>query len=229
MRKARTEIDMQGFASIDFDCPHYFGYLRECAKEEGIPEECLTCERAVECMLSEIKDTPQENRTKQEQATKEETVGEIVEEMEEEEKTVCETQIQPPTIAVEPSENQFVVENLGMLYAMWSNTVRIPKETLSLWGEKVKEVEVETLDGEKARCKVIPMESSKGNVIEVPDIVQQNLGIAKGNIVIVRPCKYKGSKETKKYREEIRYWLFSKLKAFRIIRQLPSKHCNLAF
>jgi len=63
------------------------------------------------------------------------------------------------------------------------------KETLSQLGKKVKEVEVETVDGKKARCKVASMESSKGTIIEVPDKVQHALGITRGDLVKVKPCK----------------------------------------
>lgn len=31
------------------DCLHYFGYLRFIPRNKSIPEECLTCQKAVEC------------------------------------------------------------------------------------------------------------------------------------------------------------------------------------
>ncbi|MGB9854086.1 MAG: hypothetical protein ACPLRY_04685 [Candidatus Bathyarchaeales archaeon] len=198
-KKARTEMDEQGFVSLDSGCPHYFGYLGKRAKGEGIPEECLACEKAVECMLSEPEGTSLKPKAKQRQLPKKEvlkeSVKQVVEEIVEEEtekavkeKPKHETEIQP-AVAAQPSENQFIVENLGMLYATWTSTVRIPKETLSQLGKKVKEVEIETLDGKKTRCKVASMESSKGNIIEVPDKVQHTLGIMKGDLVKVKPCK----------------------------------------
>jgi hypothetical protein len=33
-------------------CSRYFGYLRERGKEAQIPEECLACSKAIECMMS---------------------------------------------------------------------------------------------------------------------------------------------------------------------------------
>jgi hypothetical protein len=192
-------MDEQGFASFDSSCPHYFGYLGKRAKGEGIPEECLACEKAVECMLSEPKSIPPKPKAEQRQLPKKEVLKEIfkqdVEEAVEEEtekaveeKPKREVEIKL-AVAAQPSENQFIVENLGMLYAMWTSTVRISKETLSQLGKKVKEVEVETVDGKRARCKVASMESSKGNIIEVPDKVQHALGITRGDLVKVKPCK----------------------------------------
>lgn len=32
-------------------CPHRFGYLRTRSKSEGIPEECMICEKLLDCML----------------------------------------------------------------------------------------------------------------------------------------------------------------------------------
>ena len=200
-KKARTEMNEQDFVSLENSCQHYFGYLGQRAKGERIPEECLACEKAVECMLSQPKGTPSKVKVEKRQTPKEEALKEDMkqvfeetaadkEEMEKvvEEKPEHEAQIKP-VIAAKPSENQFIVENLGMLYATWTSTVRIPKETLSQWGKKVKEVEIEAANGKKARCKVASMESSKGNIIEVPDKVQQTLGIKRGDPVKVKPCK----------------------------------------
>lgn len=187
-RKAKTETDEQGFASIDSGCPHYFGYLRERAKGEGIPEECLACERVVECMLAELKGPGMKTETEQVQVTEEEQVIEETEIVREPEKKFeHKTEIQP-AVEVQPPEDQFLVENMGMLYATWTGTVRIPKEILFQWGGKVKEVIIENASGKREICKVAPIEGLKGRIIEVPDKVQQSLGIAKGNFVKVRPC-----------------------------------------
>ncbi|MEM2994997.1 MAG: hypothetical protein QXI91_03130 [Candidatus Bathyarchaeia archaeon] len=35
-------------------CTHSFGYLSKRSSKEKIPEECLTCERIVECMLQGV-------------------------------------------------------------------------------------------------------------------------------------------------------------------------------
>ncbi len=35
-------------------CTHHFGYLSQRPKKEGIPEECMVCERIVKCMLKNV-------------------------------------------------------------------------------------------------------------------------------------------------------------------------------
>ena len=37
----------------DSRCKHYFGYLGQREKGEGIPESCLECPKSLDCMLSE--------------------------------------------------------------------------------------------------------------------------------------------------------------------------------
>ena len=32
-------------------CTHFLGYLKKHPKDEAFPEECLTCDRMIECML----------------------------------------------------------------------------------------------------------------------------------------------------------------------------------
>jgi hypothetical protein len=36
------------------NCPYHFGYLSQRSKKEKIPEECMTCEKIVQCMLKKI-------------------------------------------------------------------------------------------------------------------------------------------------------------------------------
>jgi hypothetical protein len=33
-------------------CSHHFGYLNQRSKGQKIPEECLTCQKVIECMRS---------------------------------------------------------------------------------------------------------------------------------------------------------------------------------
>jgi DNA-directed RNA polymerase subunit RPC12/RpoP len=33
------------------DCQHFFGYLKKRPKDTSIPEDCLTCEKMIECMV----------------------------------------------------------------------------------------------------------------------------------------------------------------------------------
>jgi len=36
------------------ECKHYFGYLSQRSSKEGVPEECIICEKIVQCMLKTI-------------------------------------------------------------------------------------------------------------------------------------------------------------------------------
>lgn len=38
----------------EHECPYYFGYLNQRSKGEEIPEECLTCKKIVQCMLTKV-------------------------------------------------------------------------------------------------------------------------------------------------------------------------------
>ncbi|MEM2148012.1 MAG: hypothetical protein QXJ94_05360 [Candidatus Bathyarchaeia archaeon] len=35
-------------------CKHYFGYLSKRSTKEGTPEECMLCEKVVQCMLKSV-------------------------------------------------------------------------------------------------------------------------------------------------------------------------------
>jgi hypothetical protein len=79
----------------------------------------------------------------------------------------------------EASSNDFTIESPGMLYAHWSSTVMIRKETLYNWG-KVKEVDIETGKGKRMTCKAYPIDDLEIGVIQVPDKMQLKLGVEKG-------------------------------------------------
>jgi hypothetical protein len=36
------------------ECKHYFGYLSQRSSKEGVPEECIVCEKIVQCMLKTV-------------------------------------------------------------------------------------------------------------------------------------------------------------------------------
>lgn len=36
---------------IDVKCQHYFGYLKKRPKNTPIPDECLTCDKMIECLV----------------------------------------------------------------------------------------------------------------------------------------------------------------------------------
>jgi hypothetical protein len=40
-------------------CQHWFGYLGQRENGEGIPDECIECEKSVECMLQREDYSPQ--------------------------------------------------------------------------------------------------------------------------------------------------------------------------
>lgn len=167
-------------------CLHYFGYLSQRPRGEEILEECMICEKIIECILKF-----RSNSSMSEIESKIPTVKEVEELAEETvEKGLEETlkpKIKTERLPAGPSANQFLVENLGMLYASWSNTALIDRETLSGWGKTIKEIEIETADGKKARCKVKPMEDSRKRIIQIPDKIQLNLETTKGESVIVKP------------------------------------------
>ena len=41
-------------SQFDGTCKHYFGYLCEREKGEGIPNECVECSKNLDCMLSKV-------------------------------------------------------------------------------------------------------------------------------------------------------------------------------
>lgn len=49
---AKVEPDQP--APKEHKCPHHFGYLSQRSKQEKIPEECMTCEKIVQCMLKNV-------------------------------------------------------------------------------------------------------------------------------------------------------------------------------
>lgn len=84
------------------------------------------------------------------------------------------------------SSDEFIVENAGTLYAQWSGTVLMDKETVEVWGKKVKELELITATGKKTKCKVQPIADARAGTVQVPAKLQANLGIAKGARVKIR-------------------------------------------
>jgi hypothetical protein len=182
---------MRGYA-IPENCQHQFGYLSRRSKGEEIPEECLLCDKLVECMYFEPKSKsllskPESGDTLvksdllvQETETQKPDEAEISNEG-----SIEDAKMEP--LPVKSPENQFIVENLGMMYASWTNTARIDEKILSKWGEKVKEIQIETADGTVAQCRVESMKKSEGRVIQIPDKIQTKLKIKAGETVVVKP------------------------------------------
>lgn len=121
-----------------------------------------------------------------------ETETPVTKETEEPEETL-ETETLPPELPV----NQLIIENLGGLLVP-SDTVRIDSEMLSQWKEfsdstKIEQVEVETFDGKTTQCKVKPIKDSKyegKGIIRMPEKIQLNLEVRKGELVRVKPLVY---------------------------------------
>ena len=172
-------------------CRHEFGFLGKRPKGTAFPDECFTCGKMLDCMAAkpeghvtpppEKKDTPYvvETRTSIVKP-KQETVQVTVEEDEE-------PQAETIYTSAKTSDDEFTVENAGMVYAQWSSTVLINKESVEQWGKKVKEVEVITSAGKRAKCKVQPVQDAAVGVVQVPEKLQVNLGIKKGAIVKIKP------------------------------------------
>jgi len=104
------------------------------------------------------------------------------------------TEADTEKILPEPQVNQFIVENVGGLFAS-SDTVRIDCDTLSQWTElyedkKIEEATVETFGGKSVRCKLKPLKNSKlegKGIIQIPEKIQQTLNVRKGELVRVKP------------------------------------------
>ena len=98
------------------------------------------------------------------------------------------------SVLPEPLVNQFIVENLGGLFAS-SETIRIDEDLLSKWKEmytdmKVEEVEIATFGGKSVRCKVKPIKDKKfegKGLVQIHEKVQSTLEIKKGELVKVKP------------------------------------------
>jgi predicted regulator of Ras-like GTPase activity (Roadblock/LC7/MglB family) len=94
----------------------------------------------------------------------------------------------------EPQVNQFIVENIGGLFAS-TDTVRIDGDTISQWtelyeDERIDEVTIGTFGGKSVRCKLRPIKDSKyegKGIIQIPEKIQQALEARKGELVRVKP------------------------------------------
>ena len=177
------------------NCQHQFGYLSRRSEGEEIPDECMLCEKLLECMRFNPKSTSllKQSERVDVQTQMPDEIGRS------HGKSIENVRMEP--IPAKPPENRFVVENLGMMYASWTNTVRINRKILSEWSGKVEEVAIETVDGRIAQCRVRPMTKSKRRVIQIPDKIQNKLEIKAGETVVVKPVE--GSRKETKMRAMI--------------------------
>ena len=94
----------------------------------------------------------------------------------------------------DPPVTQFMIETLGGIRRR-SDTVRIENALILQWKDlfgdkKIREVDVETLDGKTMRCKFKPIKDSKHEgkgIIQVPLKTQMILQTSKGELVMVKP------------------------------------------
>lgn len=183
-----TETHVKGIDSVASKvmCPYHLGFLSQRPKGFEIPDECLTCERIFDCMarkheedVVKTEEIPEsqaiERKDFPEGRKKSERLGE--DEVEQDEAS---------RLTKPASNNDFTIKSPGMLYAHWSSTVLIRKETLCNWGN-VKEVDIEIAKGKKISCKVYPIDDLEIGVLQVPDKMQLRLGVKKGGIVKVKP------------------------------------------
>jgi hypothetical protein len=143
----------------------------------------MVCSKIMECMRPQLKGEASPAEKIPMPSRPDRVTGKTVEEEAKEEPQELEAAKKDETWR---TEDEFAVEGMGMLFASWSDTVRIGKKILSSLGKKVKEVEIETADGKKARCKVQPMDMEE-RIIQMPDKLQSILQIKKGQFVKVRP------------------------------------------
>ena len=173
----------------NFSCSHYFGYLSQLSRGKETPDECLICKRLIECKLSKI-DSIQpkiEPKTVVIEEAKQSMAEPVEDTLKEEPEAKIEPQTKTETLNTEDSGNQFVVEDPGILYTSWSGTVFINKETISGWGGKIEQVDIQTDAGQKMRFKVTPSEDPRKGIILIPDKIQSTLEVKKGELVIVEP------------------------------------------
>jgi len=189
---AKIETERQGFTVTSSTCKHYFGFVGQRPKGTAIPEECLTCERVMDCMASKAEKEAGMPKIKLQVVASEQTnEPEELDHKNEQMPIVVEVETKPSEALTKPpvkaSDNCFIVEDAGVLYSQWSGTVLISKETLQRWGKKVKEAVVESDNGDWIRLKVHALEELENGVVQLPLKVQANIGAHKGSVVKVKP------------------------------------------
>jgi hypothetical protein len=186
----KVRVDNLDFETSISTCQHHLGFLSQRPKGSAVPDECLTCEKIFDCMTLKPEDAVVKPEIERELSAVEKTKDLDEEPEEKNEKEGPEKDEARHREAEksfkEASSNDFTIESPGMLYAHWSSTVMIRKETLCNWG-KVREVDIETGRGKRMTCKAYPIDDLETGVIQVPDKMQLKLGVEKGCIVKVKP------------------------------------------
>ena len=105
-----------------------------------------------------------------------------------------EPEIDDEPLLPEPPVTQLIVENLGGLLVP-SDTIRVDQEVISRWNElygddKIKEVEVEALNGKTVRCKFKNIKKSKDTgkgIVKMPEKIQLTIETQQGELVTIKP------------------------------------------
>jgi DNA-directed RNA polymerase subunit RPC12/RpoP len=56
-KSEESPVSLKGLKEVsakleeNVSCQHFFGYLKKRPKDSSIPEDCLTCEKMIECMV----------------------------------------------------------------------------------------------------------------------------------------------------------------------------------
>jgi len=151
-------------------CSHHFGYLAHRPKDVSIPQECLTCPKVVECMLSassnKIVSAPLKTETKQKVEGGVRGEGDT-------------------------GSQDLLVDSLKGFFA---SDVQIDGEILERWshlfeGGKIVEVVISASE-KNTLCRVKgvrdPELRGKG-IIKMPNKIRKSLKVEKGNFVKVIP------------------------------------------
>jgi hypothetical protein len=154
---------------------------------EPEPEEDYAYEPPEQNFLNE--DEPEENNETEEMDQPEEEEPAMPEPEPEEEPEIDDEPLLP-----DPPVTQLIVENLGGLLVP-SDTVRVDQEVITRWSElygdnKIKEVEVEALNGKTIRCKFKNIKKSKDTgkgIVKMPEKIQLTLETQQGELVTVKP------------------------------------------
>jgi predicted regulator of Ras-like GTPase activity (Roadblock/LC7/MglB family) len=131
----------------------------------------------------------EDNETDQPEEFEEETAITEPEEIEQ-----VEPEIDTDPLLPEPPVTQLIVENLSGLLVP-SDTVRVDQEVIKQWSElygdkKIKEVEVEALNGKTILCKFKKIKKSKDagkGIVKMPEKIQLTLETQEGELVTVKP------------------------------------------
>ena len=105
-----------------------------------------------------------------------------------------EPEIDTDPLLPEPPVTQLIVENLKG-FRVPSDEVRVDQEVIQQWSElygddKIKEVEVEALNGKTIRCKFKQIKKSKDagkGIVKMPEKIQLTLETQQGELVTVKP------------------------------------------